>query len=172
MAPANDDDVLEAAFRKAARRIAAKPEPRQPDQDPRDRIFPGTMPAPSGPQQTSTIPRNRRPAKRKVSPFSIVVGLVLAAVASVLYISNVIAVSRLAAEIGQLEDEYQTLLNEQEMIRAQIARLSGLERIRKIAEEQYGMTYSDAVPGWITVDPARVEALRTVSQTAGVQKTP
>jgi len=66
-----------------------------------------------------------------------------------------------------LEVQYQTVLNEQEMIRAQIARLSGLERIRRIAEEEYGMQYSEAVPGWLTVDPARVEELYDLSQKAG-----
>ena len=170
MRPRGDDDVLEAAFRKAARRIAAEPESRSPETDPRDRIFPGNMPGPSSAEAELLSRRNKRAVKRRVSPFSIVVGLLLAAVASVLYISNVIAVSRLAAEIGQLREDYQTVMNEQEMVRAQIARLSGLERIRRIAEEQYGMTYSAAVPGWLTVDPDRVEELQSLSETAGVQK--
>lgn len=167
-----DDDVLEAAFRKAARRIAVEQDLARSAPDPRDRVFPGNMPGPgpSGPVQSPT--RNRRPTPRRISTFSIVVGLLLAAITSVLYVSNVIAVSRLAAEIGRLEEDYRVLMNEQEMIRAQIAQLSGLERIRKIAEEQYGMTYSDAVPGWLAVDPDRVRELRSMSEAAGVNALP
>jgi hypothetical protein len=83
-----------------------------------------------------------------------VVGLLLAAVASVLYISNVIAVGRLAAEVGVLEEQYRTVVNEQEILRAQIARLSGLERM----------------PGWLTIEQERVDRLRALSETAGTKR--
>ena len=163
----NESALLEKALARAARRSEVRGDVAQPDSDPRGRVFPGNMPGPGSAASNTKTTKRSGSARRKVSPFTVVVGLLLTAVASVLYISNVIAVSRLAAEVGELEVQYQTVLNEQEMIRAQIARLSGLERIRRIAEEEYGMQYSEAVPGWLTVDPARVEELYDLSQKAG-----
>jgi len=163
----NEDALLEQALVRAARRSEAQRDAGADDPDPRGRVFPGTMPAPGLSSSNTKTSRRSGATRRKVSPFTVVVGLLLTAIASVLYISNVIAVSSLAAEVGELEEEYQTIMNEQEMVRAQIARLSGLERVRRIAEDEYGMQYSEAVPGWLTVDPARVEDLRKLSEKAG-----
>ena len=164
--------LLEQALARASRRAQAQREaaPREPD--PRDRVFSGTMPVPGAPAANTRAPKRSGRSTRKLSPFTVVVGLLLMAIASVLYISNVIAVSSLAAEIGNLEEQYQSILNEQEMLRAQIARLSGLERIRRIAEDEYGMQYSDAVPGWLSVDPERVAELQRLSEMAGTQAHP
>ncbi len=164
------DILLGQALERAARKAKAGAETAPREADPRERVFPGNMPPPVMPEGTARREKPRARTKRRVSPFTVVVGLILTAVASVLYISNVIAVSQLAAEIGKLEEEYGTILNEQEMVRAQIARLSGLERIRRIAEEEYGMQYSGAVPGWLTVDPTRVEELGRISERAGVER--
>ena len=161
--------LLEQALERASRRVENQRQTAPTAPDPRGRIFPGTMPAP-GPAATNTKARRwSAGSTRKVSPFTVVVALLLMAVASVLYISNVLAVSSLAAEIGELEEEYQSILNEQEMLRVQLARLSGLERIRRIAEDEYAMQYSDAVPGWLTVDPDRVAELRRLSEMAGTR---
>jgi cell division protein FtsL len=94
--------------------------------------------------------------------------LILAAIVSVLYISNVIAVGRLSAEIGALEERHRSIQNEQELLRAEIVRLSGFERIRALAESQHGMKLSEAVPGWLTVDPDRVAELDAIARSAGV----
>ncbi len=167
-----EDVLLQQALTRVARRVQVQHEAPGKDADPRGRVFPGNMPAPGSAEEPARNARRPGPARRKVSTFSVVLGLLLTAVASVLYISNVIAVDSLAAEIGRMEEDYQALLNEQEMVRAQIARLSGLERIRRIAEQEYGMQYSEAVPGWLTVDPERIEELQRLAGQAGTHTEP
>jgi len=164
-----EEAFIDRALARATRRPQEELDAGPQGSDPRGRVFAGNMPSPGSTAVMPQATKRSGTTGRKISPFSVVVGLILTAVASVLYISNVIAVSGLAAEIGELDKEYQTILNEQEMIRAQIARLSSLERIRRIAENEYDMRYSEAVPGWLTVDPARVEDLRNLSKTAGIQ---
>lgn len=110
----------------------------------------------SNPLLTAQPARNRSAARRSVSPFSIVIALLITAIVSVMYVSNIIAVTQLVSEIGDLETRYQRLLNEQEMLRAQISRMSSLERVRFMAEHDLGLKNSDAVPGWISVAPERV----------------
>lgn len=165
----DETNILESAFRKAAERIGM-PEPETPTAPslPRGYVFPGTMPRPSTSIPESAPVQNRRPTRRRYSPFNVVLWLLLAAIASVLYISNVIAVGRLAAEIGTLDDRYRSIINEQEMLRAEIVRLSSLERVRRIGEERFGMNYSEAVPGWLTVDPERVKELESIARSSNI----
>lgn len=136
-------------------------------------IYPGNMPL--GPQATTPPPpppqstgpisplRNRKAVRRKVSPFSIMVVLILAAIAIVLYISNIIAVNQLMSEVNSLEREHRQILMEQEILRAQINRLASLERIQEKAEE-LGLSSLREPPVWMKVDPERI---RTVEEESG-----
>ena len=126
-------------------------------------IYPGNMPlgpqppAPAAPRSPDPLPplRNRKTVTRKVSPFSIMVMLIAAAVGIVLYISNIIAVNQLLNDVNALENEHRQILMEQEILRAQINRLASLERIQEKAEE-LGLTSLREPPVWLTVDPDRI----------------
>lgn len=144
------DALVDAYLRRAT-----EPSVRPPV---RDTVYSG---APTLPRASTTQPaRNRAAAKRSISPFSIVIALIITAVVSVMYISNIIAVTQLVATIGDLETKVQRQQNEQELLRAQISRMSSLERIRQMAEKDLGMRNSEAVPGWISIDPERVNELQ------------
>jgi len=79
------------------------------------------------------------------------------AVAIVLYISNIIAVNRLAVEVNDLQQKYDAILNENEILRAEINRRSSLERIGRIATEQLGLQHPKEQPQWLEVDQRRWE---------------
>jgi cell division protein FtsL len=104
-------------------------------------------------------PRNRRPAGRKVSPFNVVVLLFAAAVVIVLYISNIIAVDQLMNDINALQNQRQRILMEQEILKAQINRLSSMERIRQKAEEDLQLRNPKQPPEILPVDRDKIEEL-------------
>lgn len=133
-------------------------------------IYPGNMPlgpqkpVPAPPPTQSVLPplRNRRTVKRKISPFSIMVMLIAAAVGIVLYISNIIAVNQLLNDVNALETEHRQVLMEQEILRAQINRLASLERIQEKAEE-LGLKSLREPPVWLNVDPERIRGIEEES---------
>jgi cell division protein FtsL len=135
-------------------------------------IFPGNMPLgkePAPPPPPTSLPtgplsplRNRKAVRRKISPFSIMVVLIMAAVAIVLYISNIIAVNQLLNDVNALEREHRQILMDQEILRAQINRLASLERIQEKAEE-LGLSSLREPPVWIRVDPERIRDLQEQS---------
>jgi cell division protein FtsL len=90
--------------------------------------------------------------KRRSSTFNTMATLFLAAVAIVLYISNIIAVNRLAVEVNDLQQKYAAVQNGNEILRAEINRRSSLERIGKIAGEQLGLEHPKQQPGVLDVD--------------------
>jgi cell division protein FtsL len=90
--------------------------------------------------------------KRRSSTFNAMAVLFLAAVAIVLYISNIIAVNRLVVEVGELEQKYAAVMNGNEILRAEINRRSSLERIGKIASEQLGLRHPKQQPQVLDVD--------------------
>jgi len=101
--------------------------------------------------------RERRVLRRRVSPFNIMLGLLVFAVAIVLYIGNIIAVEQLMRDIGQLEARHRRILADQEILRAQVNRMSSLDRIQKMAEDQLQLKLPTVAPQWITVDSNRIE---------------
>jgi cell division protein FtsL len=107
-------------------------------------------------------PRNKKQKKRRISPFSIVLLLLGAAVSSVLYIGNILAVGHLMVQINQLQTKHQQILNQQEMLKAQINRLSGLERIQQLAHDQLGLQNPRQLPVWIEIDPERISEVEEV----------
>ncbi len=125
-------------------------------------IYSGTK-AGSSPQhefvRQALAPRNKPVVRRKVSPFNIMLMLVGAAVAIVLYIGNVLAVEQLLKETADRQTKLQQILNEQEMLKAQINRMSSLERIRKMAEDDLGLHNPKDPPQWIQVDGDNVREI-------------
>jgi cell division protein FtsL len=90
--------------------------------------------------------------KRRSSTFNTMAALFLAAVAIVLYISNIIAVNRLAVEVNDLQQKYAAVMNGNEILRAEVNRRSSLERIGKIAVEQLGLQHPKQQPQELDVD--------------------
>jgi len=132
-------------------------------------IYPGNMPLgqrvePPPPPEPPSLPpgRNRKVVNRRVSPFNIMVMLIVAAVAIVLYISNIIAVSQLLTSINALEKEQREILMEQEMLKARINRLASLERIQEKAEA-LGLKSLREPPVWIDIDKERIREIEEVA---------
>jgi cell division protein FtsL len=113
---------------------------------------------------TPSMVQNRKKTKRKISPFVVMVGLFVLAVVSVLYIGNILAVGHLLGQINHLQIKHQQMLSEQEILRAQINRMAGLERIQQIAQNQLGMQKPKQLPVWIEIDPERVQQVEEVIQ--------
>ena len=133
----------------------------------RDMVYNGTPePLNSEPATVNTqqAPRNKKQKKRRVSPFAIVVLLLGVAVSSVLYIGNILAVGHLIVQISQLQTKHQQILNEQELLKAQINRLSGLERIQQLAHDQLGLRNTRQLPVWIEISRERINEVEETFQ--------
>lgn len=112
----------------------------------------------------SAAPKNRKTARRKISPFNVIIILFGVAVVSVLYISNILAVGRLVVQIDQLQKQHQQMMNDQELLKAQINRLSTLDRVQQLAQDQLGLRSPKQIPMWIAVDPERVQQIDEIVQ--------
>jgi cell division protein FtsB len=135
--------------------------------EPRDMVYNGTINAPKGEtSDTGTVQttRAKKQSRLKVSPFTIVLLLLGGAVASVLYIGNILTVGHIMSQINQLQTKHQRIVNEQELLKAQINRLSGLERIQQLAQDQLGLQNPKQLPVWIEIDPDRVSQMEDVLQ--------
>jgi cell division protein FtsL len=85
-------------------------------------------------------------------------------VSSVLYIGNILAVGHLIVQINLLQTKHQQILNEQELLKAQINRLSGLERIQQLAHDQLGLQNTRQLPVWIEINPERLNEVEEIFQ--------
>ncbi len=133
----------------------------------RDMVYNGTDTTPSRETTTSDhtpLAFNKRQSQRKVSPFTIILILLGGAIASVLYIGNILAVDRLLAQNNQLQMKHQQILNGQELLKVQINRLSSLERIQQVARDQLGLQNSKQLPVWIEINPERVNQVEEMLQ--------
>ena len=129
----------------------------------RDMVYNGTADPLTYAAPVNTMPpRSKKQQKRRVSPFSVVLLLLGAAVSSVLYIGNILAVGHLMVQINQLQTKHRQILNQQELLKAQINRLSGLERIQQLAHDELGLQNPRQLPVWIEVDPERMTEVEEV----------
>ncbi len=122
-------------------------------------IYGGTMPGPSAQHEfvrQALAGKNKPVVRRKVSPFNLMLAIMGSAIAIVLYVGNVIAVEQLLKEVADKQAKLQQIQNEQEMLKAQINRMSSLERIRKMAEDDLGLRNPKDPPQWIQVDGEKV----------------
>lgn len=156
-----DNELIEAYLRRAQ---GTDTPPIGPSADQRETVYSSRPDTVTG--ASIAKPRNRTATRRRVSPFSIVLMLIATAVVSVVYISNIITVGQLVVRIGDLQSRHQRLLNEQEILRAQINRMSSLERVRTMAEQDLGLRNSAAVPGWLVVSPDRVNEIQEALEEA------
>ena len=137
----------------------SRPKPVESPAPSRPMVYNGTMPQqPSAPAVPGYIrpPQNRKIAVRKVSTFNLILLLFGVAALIVLYISNIIAVGTLMSEINTLQKQHQKILSEHEILKAEINRLSSLERVNKKAAEELGLINPKEPPVWISIDPDKV----------------
>ena len=130
----------------------------------RDMVYNGTTDPLNDGTTSFNIPRNKNQKRRRISPFTIVLLLLGGAVSSVLYIGNILAVGHLMVQINQLQTKHQQILNQQELLKAQINRLSGLERIQQLAQDQLGLRNPRQLPVWIEISPERINEVEEVFQ--------
>lgn len=107
----------------------------------------------------NAVQSNKRVARRKHSTFNIVSGLFLLAAASLLYTGNVIAVNQLMKEVNDLNNRYNSILSNNEVLKAEIARKSSLDRISTMAKEEVGLTNPKEPPVWFEVDQGKIDEL-------------
>jgi cell division protein FtsB len=133
----------------------------------RDMVYNGAAPSSyndAAPINTLQSPGEKKQKRRKVSPFTAVLLLFGGAVSSVLYVGNILTVGHLMVQINHLQIKHQQILNEQELLKAQINRLSGMERIQQLAHDQLGLQNTRQLPVWIEIDPERVHEVEEVFQ--------
>ncbi|MEE9186452.1 MAG: hypothetical protein V3U10_00280 [Bacteroidota bacterium] len=131
------------------------------DHSPRRMFYDGDIQVESVLSGTAYRPVDPRQKKRKLSTFNVIVSLFVLALAAVLYVSNIIAVSHLSTEINTLEKRYQIVVNSNELLRAELNRKSSLERISRIAEEELGLNYPQEQPLWLEIDEELIERLES-----------
>lgn len=102
---------------------------------------------------------NKKAVRRKHSTFNIVSGLFLLAVVSLLYTGNVIAVNQLMKEVNDLSRRYNSIVSGNEVLKAEIARKSSLDRISTMAKEEVGLTNPKEPPVWFEIDQDKLEEL-------------
>ena len=151
------DLLVERAEEDAGlRRKRPQPLPPPPPEPERRYVFNGD------PQRSTAgyaVRTNRRAVHRRRSTFSIIVTLFAAGVAIVLYISNIIAVNRLAHDVEALRAAYNTIVQVNQVLQADIDKKSALERISAIATGQIGLREAKDPPQFFDVDEDRVKSI-------------
>ena len=145
---------------KSPRQSTVIPPPESPA---RPDVYPGNMPLGHSidfPSPAYPGSRNRRLIRRRTSPFSIILILLGAAIAIVLYISNIIAVNQLLNDINALQAQYDRITMEQEVLRAQINKMASLERIQEKAQQELNLKNPSESPIWLQIDQEKVKNIK------------
>jgi cell division protein FtsL len=106
---------------------------------------------------------NKKAVGRKVSTFYVIVILFGFGIAIVAYINNIIAVNKLSAEINQLQAQFDKIANGNAVLKAEVNRKSGWERIGKIANEQIGLRYPAEQARIFDIDEELIDRATTIS---------
>lgn len=140
-------------------KVKAQPVVQRPSEPPARRIY-------NGDPQSNTPGYAIRPANKKVVPkkrrstFNIVAALFCCAVAIILYIGNILAVNQLAVEVHQLQTQYDKIVNNNSVLKAEINRKSAWERIGNTATHQIGLVYAKERPTSFDVDESKLEKFK------------
>jgi cell division protein FtsL len=110
---------------------------------------------------------NKTATRRRVSPFNLIVGLLIVGTLIVMYVSSIITVNEIAADIGTLQTRYQRLLDSNAALQAEVNGRSSRDRISPIAREQLGMLDAREQPERITLDPDLVDRAAAVRKELG-----
>jgi cell division protein FtsL len=98
-------------------------------------------------------PPPRRVVRRRVSTFTIITVLFGFGITIVVYVNNIIQINRLAAEIGELQTKYESTLNANASLKAELNNKSAWDRIGTVAGGQLGLTFPTEQPAPLTLDP-------------------
>ncbi len=132
--------------------VRAKPDarPESPDPEPERRYVFG------GDRQTRiagyAVRQNRRGVRRKRSTFNIIAAIFIAGVFIVLYISNILAVNRLAQGVNEQQLRLDKLIGANQVLRAEIDRKARWERVGRIAAEELNLRHPSVQPTWFDAD--------------------
>lgn len=107
---------------------------------------------------------NRKAVGRRVSTFYLIVLLFASGFAIVGYINNIIVVNKLSAEINRLQMQYDKITNTNAVLKADINRKSGWERIVRIAGEQIGLKNATEQPALLDINEELAERAATISR--------
>jgi cell division protein FtsB len=106
-------------------------------------------------------PAKTRPAARKRrSTFNVVTFLFCLAIAIVLYISNILAVNKLVVDVNQLQTRYNSVLNRNSLLRAELSKKTTRDRIVQIAEKELGLVSKGAMQGSFEVEQDKLEKFK------------
>lgn len=103
---------------------------------------------------------NRRAIRRRRSTFNIVLALFALGVCMVFYISNILAVNRIAAEVHELQMNHDKIQHSNQQLRAEIDRKSAWERINVTASRELSLRPPGEQPLWFSIDEEKVQQLR------------
>jgi len=117
---------------------------------------------PAAAVRSSPARGNTKVAARRLSTFNIVIGLFVAGVAIVVYVSNILAVNQLAYDVNRLEVRADSLENINVVLRAAVHRKAALDQIGRIATGELQLQYlpPSEQPVLLELDPEKVERLR------------
>jgi hypothetical protein len=119
-------------------------------------VYGGSSSRPAGPGPTR---KNVRGVSRKFSTSTILLIVFGVGAASVLYISNLVAINRLSDEVNQLRKQHETIVNANLIIQQQINSKSTWEKISSAAAEKLAMRPAQAPPTWFDVDWEKIHEL-------------
>jgi len=117
-------------------------------------IYGGENPRPA--QEFAPRGNRRVPAKRR-SPLRLITLLLGVSLLIVVYVWNKISVDRLVVEVNDLQLQYAKLADANEVLRADINKKSGLERIGKKATEELHLISPPQQPFWFSIDADRLK---------------
>jgi cell division protein FtsB len=106
-------------------------------------------------------PAKTKPAARKRrSTFNVVTFLFCLAIAIVLYISNILAVNQLVVDVNQLHARYNSVLNRNSLLRAELSKKTTRDRIVQIAEKELGLVSKGTMQGSFDVEQDKLEKFK------------
>ena len=111
----------------------------------------------SGGNSLSRDPEEKNPPKSSPTVSKFIV--VLAGVAGVLLliVNNSVTVDRLVSDISSLDSTYSEIKFQNDSLQAELKKLSGAERITRIASEKLGLVYSSQTLEQIEIDKNQLE---------------
>lgn len=116
------------------------------------------------PRRTASLPKYRKPEKRKPIPFDPVAfaGNIVAVLLAVLMVVGFVQVASANAQVRQLETELQALQQQEQMLQERYYGSFDLEEVRAAAESMGMVSTEEAVHVQVQV-PAQTATVRTVS---------
>lgn len=156
--PADVAELLNRA-ETGSPKVKMKPAPQVSAEPAARRIYSGD------PQATTpgyaVRPVKTRPAARKRrSTFNVVTFLFCLAIAIVLYISNTLAVNQLVVDVNQLQARYNSMLNRNSLLRAELSRKTTRDRIVQIAEKELGLVSKGTMQESFEVEQEKLEQFK------------